>query len=46
MLFLEFSLLHFSKFQMTTVKNRMEKPSFFIMDFEVSYEVQLRHKYF
>ena len=46
MLFLEISLLHFSKFQMTTVKNRMEKPSFFIMDFKVSYEVLLRHKYF
>ena len=39
MLFLNFCLFHFSKFQMTIIKNLMEKPSFFIMDFEGSYEV-------
>ena len=31
---------------MAIVKNRMEKPFFFIMDFEGSYRVLLRHKYF
>ena len=31
---------------MTIIKNLMEKPSFFIMDLERSYEVLLRHKYF
>ena len=46
MLFLNFCLFHFSKFQMTIVKNLMEKPSVFIMAFKVSNEVLLRHKYF
>ena len=32
MLFLNLYLFHFSKFQMTIVRNLMEKPSFFIMD--------------
>ena len=31
---------------MAIVKNLMEKPSIFVMDFEGSYEVLLRHKYF
>ena len=31
---------------MTIVKNLMEKPSFFIIDFESSNEVLLRHKNF
>ena len=43
MLFLNFCLFHFS-FHFTVVKNLMEKPSFFIMDFEGSYEFLLRHK--
>ena len=46
MLFYNFCFFHFSKFQMTIVKNFMEKPSFFKMDFEGSYEVLLHHKYF
>ena len=46
MLFFNLWLFHFSKFKMTIVKNLMEKPSFFIMDFEGSYEVLLRHKCF
>ena len=41
-----FCLFYFYKFQMAIVKNRMEKPFFFIMDFEGSYRVLLRHKYF
>ena len=45
MLFL-FCLFPFSKFQMAIVRNLTEKPSFFVMDFEGSYEVLLRHKYF
>ena len=44
--FLIFAFSIFSKFQMTVVKYLMAKPSFFIMDFEVSYEVLLRQKYF
>ena len=43
--FFNFCLFHFFKFQMTVVKNLMKKPSFFIMDFEGSYEVLLCHKY-
>ena len=31
---------------MTIVKNFMEKPYFFIIDFEGSYEALLPHKYF
>ena len=31
---------------MAIVKNLMELPSFFKMDFEGTYEVLLRHKYF
>ena len=46
MLLLNFCFFHFSKFQMTIVKNLMEKPSFFIMDFEGSYEVLLHQEYF
>ena len=46
MLFFNFGLFHFPKFQITIVKNFMEKPSFFIMDFESSNEVLLRHNYF
>ena len=46
MLRFNFCLFHFSKFQMTIVKNLMKKPSFFIMNFEGSNEVLLRHKYF
>ena len=34
MLFHSTAFFHFSKFQMTIVKTLMEKPSFFIMDFE------------
>ena len=41
MLFWNFCIFYFSKFQMTIVKNLMEKPSVFIMDFEDSYEVLL-----
>ena len=41
-----FCLFHFSKFQTTIAKNYMEKPSFFIIDFEGSNEVLLCHKYF
>ena len=41
-----FCIFHFSKFQMATVKNLMEKSSFFIMNFEGFHEVQLCHKYF
>ena len=39
MLFFNFCLFPFSKFQMTIVKN-------LIMDFECSWEVLIRHKYF
>ena len=46
MLFFNFYLFDFSKFQMRLVKNRMKKPFFFIMDFKGSYEVLLRHTYF
>ena len=46
MLFFNFYLFNFSKFQVTFVKNLMKKPSFFIMDFEGSNEVLLPHKYF
>ena len=46
MLFLNLYLFRFSKFQMTIVRNLMEKPSFFIMDSEGFYEALLRHKYF
>ena len=46
MLFFNFWLFHFSKFQMTIVKFLMEKPSFLKTDFEGSYEVLLSHKYF
>ena len=46
MYFFNFCHFHFSKFQMTIVKNPMEKTSFFIMDFEGSHEVLLHHKYF
>ena len=46
MLFFNFCFFDFSEFQMTIVENLMEKPSFFIMDFEGPYEVLLRHKYF
>ena len=41
-----FLIFLFSKFQITIVKNLMERPSFFIMNFKSSYEVLLRHKYF
>ena len=41
-----FFFFHSSEFQMTIVKNLMEKPSFFIIDFESSNEVLLRHKNF
>ena len=43
MLFFNFCPFHISKFQMIIVKNLMEKPSFFIMDFDGSYEVLLSH---
>ena len=46
MLFFNFSFFHYSKFQMAIVENLMELPSFFKMDFEGSYEVLLRHKFF
>ena len=39
MLIFNFCLFHFSKFQMTIVKNLIENPSFFVMDFESSYKV-------
>ena len=38
LLLFNFCLFHFSKFQMTVVKNLSEKPFFFIMDFEGSYK--------
>ena len=44
--FLNVCLFHFSKFQMTIVKNLMEKPSYFKIDFEGSDEVLLRRSYF
>ena len=44
-LFFNFSLFHFFKFQMTIVKILMEKPSSIIIDFQGSYEVLPRHKY-
>ena len=46
MLSFNFCFFLFSKFQMDIVKNVMELPSSFKMDFEDSYEVLLRHKYF
>ena len=46
MLLFNFCLFYFSKLEMTIVKNLMEKLSFFIIDFEGSYEVLLRHKHF
>ena len=46
MLFFNFCLFHFSKFQMTIVKSFMEKLSFFVNDFESSFDVRLCHKYF
>ena len=46
MLFFIFSFFNFSKLQMTNVKNLFLKPSFFKIDFDGSYEVLLRHKYF
>ena len=45
MLFYNFGFFHFSKFQMAILKNLMELPSFFKMDFKGSYEVLLREKY-
>ena len=46
MLFFNFYVFNFFKFQMTIVKNLMGKWSFFIMDVEGSCEVTLCHKYF
>ena len=46
MLFLILAFFHFSKFRLAFAKNLMELLSFFEMDFEGSYEVLLRHKYF
>ena len=46
MLFFNFCLFDFSKFQITIFRNLMERPSSIIMDFENSYEVILRHNYF
>ena len=46
MLLFNFCLFHFSIFQMTIVKNVMEKPFFFIIDIVDFYETLLRRKYF
>ena len=46
MLFFNFCLFYFFKFQMTIVKNLIKKPSFFTTDFEGSYKILLHHKYF
>ena len=46
MLFFLFFRFDFSKFQMATLKNLIEKAYFFKMVFEGSYEVLIRHKYF
>ena len=46
MLSFNFCFFLFSRCQMDIVKNVMELPSSFKMDFEDSYEVLLRHKYF
>ena len=46
MLLFNLCLFHFSIFQMTIVKNVMEKPFFFIMDIVDFYEILLRRKYF
>ena len=46
MLLLNCCIFHFSKLHTTIVKNLIEKPSIFIMDFKSSYEVLLNHKYF
>ena len=43
--FLIFAFSSF-RFQTTIVKNLIEKPLFFIMDFQGSYEVLLLHNYF
>ena len=43
--FFSFCLFHFSKFEMTIIKNLMKKPSF-IINFESSFKVLLCHKYF
>ena len=40
MLFFSYCLFHFSKLQMSIVKNLMEKPSFLIIDFEGFYYVK------
>ena len=45
-LFFNFCLFDFSKFQMNIVKNLMKNPLLFVMNFESPYEVLLRHKYF
>ena len=37
--FFNFGFFHFSEFQMAILKNFMELPSFFKMDFERSYKV-------
>ena len=44
--FLIFTFFIFFKFQMAIVKNLMAKSSFFIMDYEGSYDILLRKKYF
>ena len=41
-----FLIFHFFKFQITIVKNLMEKLSFFYSGFRGFYEVLLRHKHF
>ena len=46
MLFFDFCLFHFSKFQITIVKNYLEKLSTFIMAFESSNKVLLHGKCF
>ena len=46
MLFFDFCLFHFSKFQITIVKNYLEKLSSFIMAFESSNKVLLHGKCF
>ena len=46
MLLFNFCFFHFSIFQMTIVKNVMEKPFFFIIDIVDFYEILLRRKYF
>ena len=46
LLYFNICRFRFSKFQITIAKNNFEKSFFFIISFEISDEVLLRHKYF